>query len=62
MSRPSEASFLECPDCDHHALRREGGMRPESWRGVRQRLVKHRRKEHGYPSPEELREMAGSPR
>ena len=55
-----EPAFLSCPDCDHEVPRRESGMRPESWRGVRQRLVKHRRKEHGFPSPETLRAMVAA--
>ena len=48
------ANTLTCPDCGDVFP----GRGPESARGIRQRVTKHRRKEHGYPSPEELRAMA----
>lgn len=52
---------LQCPECPVTFPRRKGYRLPESWRGVRQRLTKHRRKAHGYPSPDELRAMKEHP-
>ena len=48
------ANTLTCPDCGDVFP----GRGPESARGIRQRVTKHRRKEHGYPSPAELRKRA----
>ena len=52
------AETLACPECDEVFPRRRGAVAPESWRGVRQRVVKHCRKKHNYPSPEVLRAVA----
>ena len=44
---PAEvAEVLTCPDCPETFARRKAALAPESWRGVRQRLWKHRRKAH----------------
>ncbi len=48
--RDAPANTLACPDCGEVFP----GRGPESARGIRQRVTKHRRKKHGYPSPEEL--------
>ena len=37
---------LTCPDCAYEIPRRKGDLASESWRGVRQRMFKHRRKSH----------------
>ena len=50
-----EQEVLTCPDCPETFAPRRAALAPESWRGVRQRVVKHRRKRHGYPGAEQLR-------
>ena len=37
---------LACRDCEHEVPRRKGDLASESWRGVRQRMFKHRRRMH----------------